>query len=110
VTKTLRQLVSGSHRLHIVYEAGPCGFTLQRQLSAVGWRCDVLAPSSIPRTSGDRVKSNRRDAMKLAHLARVGEFTPVRVPDCVDEAIRDLVRGREDCETPCANSAMRATS
>ena len=66
VTKALRRLVSAGHRLHIVYEAGPCGFALQRQLSALGWRCDVVAPSSIPRRSGERVKTDRHDAMKLA--------------------------------------------
>lgn len=107
VTKALRRLVSSNHRLHIVYEAGPCGFTLQRHLSALGWHCDVVAPSSIPRPSGERVKTDRRDAMKLARLARVGELTPVRVPDSADEAIRDLVRGREDAVREQRNARHR---
>src|SRR6185436_12611282 len=107
VTKALRRLVSAGHRLHIVYEAGPCGFALQRHLSALGWRCDVVAPSSIPRPSGERVKTDRRDAMKLARLARVGELTAVRVPDGADEAIRDLVRGREDAVREQRNARHR---
>jgi len=107
VTKALRRLVSAGHRLHIVYEAGPCGFALQRHLSALGWRCDVVAPSSIPRPSGERVKTDRRDAMKLARLARVGELVPVRVPDSADEALRDLVRGREDAVREQRNARHR---
>lgn len=96
VTKALRRLISRGQRLHIAYEAGPCGFVLQRHLSALGWRCDVVAPSSIPRAPGERVKTDRRDAMKLARLARVGNSRPYACPTGVDEAMRDLVRGRED--------------
>lgn len=107
VTKVLRRLVSAGHRLHIVYEAGPCGFVLQRHFLALGWRCDVVAPSSIPRPAGERVKTDRRDAMKLARLARVGELTPVRVPDGADEAMRDLVRGREDAVREQRNARHR---
>ncbi len=107
VTKAMRRLVSACHELHLVYEAGPCGFALQRHFAALGWRCDVVAPSSIPRPSGERVKTDRRDAMKLARLARVGELTPVRVPDSADEAIRDLVRGREDAVREQRNARHR---
>jgi transposase len=107
VSKALRRLVSAGHRLHVVYEAGPCGFTLQRHLSGLGWLCEVVAPSSIPRPAGERVKTDRRDAMKLARLARVGELTPVRVPDSADEAIRDLVRGREDAVREQRNARHR---
>jgi len=107
VTKALRRLIGTGHRLHIVYEAGPCGFTLQRHFSALGWHCDVVAPSSIPRPSGERVKTDRRDAMKLARLARVGELVPVRVPDSSDEALRDLVRGREDAVREQRNARHR---
>jgi len=78
VTKAMRRLVSAGHRLHIVYEAGPCGFALQRHLSALDWHCDVVAPSSIPRPPSERVKTDRRDAMKLARLARVGEHAGAR--------------------------------
>jgi transposase len=107
VTKALRRLISAGHQLHIVYEAGPCGFALARHFAALGWRCDVVAPSSIPRASGERVKTDRRDAMKLARLARVGELTAVRVPDSADEAIRDLVRGREDAVREQRNARHR---
>lgn len=107
VTKALRRLISAGHQLHIVYEAGPCGFALARHFAALGWRCDVVAPSSIPRPSGERVKTDRRDAMKLARLARVGELTAVRVPDSADEAIRDLVRGREDAVREQRNARHR---
>jgi transposase len=107
VTKAMRRLVSTGHRLHIVYEAGPCGYALQRHFAALRWRCDVVAPSSIPRPPGERVKTDRRDAMKLARLARVGELTPVRVPDTADEAVRDLVRAREDAVREQRNARHR---
>jgi len=107
VTKALRRLISSGHRLHIVYEAGPCGFALQRHFARLGWHCEVVAPSSIPRPPGERVKTDRRDAMKLARLARVGELTAVRVPDGADEAIRDLVRGREDAVREQRNARHR---
>jgi len=103
----MRRLVSAGHRLHIVYEAGPCGYALQRHFSALGWRCEVVAPSSIPRPAGERIKTDRRDAMKLARLARVGELTPVRVPDEADEALRDLVRTREDAVREQRNARHR---
>ena len=96
VTKSLRKLVSAGHVLHIVYEAGPCGFVLQRHLAAQGWKCDVVAPSSIPRAPGERIKTDRRDAMKLARLARSNDLAVVHVPGAADEAVRDLVRARED--------------
>lgn len=107
VCKVLRRLVSRGLQPHIVYEAGPCGFVLQRHFVALGWHCDVVAPSSIPRPSGERVKTDRRDALKLARLARVGELTPVRVPDSVDEAMRDLVRSREDAVREQRNARHR---
>ena len=81
--------------LLIVYEAGPCGYGLARELWAQGYRCEVVAPSKIPRTPGERVKTDRRDALKLASLARAGELTAVVVPDERDEAVRDLLRARE---------------
>lgn len=94
--KALRKLISKGQPLHIVYEAGPCGFVIWRHLSAQGLTCEVVAPSSIPKRSGDRVKTDRRDAMMLARLSRSGDLTAVRVPDAADEAVRDLVRVRED--------------
>ena len=107
VSKALRRLVSQGHCVHVVYEAGPCGFVLQRHLTALGYHCEVVAPSSIPKRSGDRVKTDRRDALMLARLARAGEFSAVRVPDAVDEALRDLVRAREDAVREQRNARHR---
>lgn len=78
------------------YEAGPTGYELQRLLTRLGIRCIVAAPSLIPQRPGDRVKTDRRDALRLAQLLRAGELTPVYVPTEEDEALRDLVRARED--------------
>lgn len=107
VTKALRRQLSPARRLHIVYEAGPCGFVLARHFASVGWQCEVVAPSSIPRPPGERVKTDRRDALKLARLARAGELTAVRVPDSADEAVRDLVRAREDAVREQRNARHR---
>jgi hypothetical protein len=92
--KALRKLISKGAPLHIVYEARSCGFVIWRHLSAQGVTCEVVAPSSIPKRSGDRIKTDRRDAILLARLARAGELTAVRAPDAADEAVRDLVRAR----------------
>lgn len=78
------------------YEAGPTGFVLQRHIVRKGMECLVAAPSLIPGRSGDRIKTDKRDAMKLARLLRAGELTGVHVPDAVDEAMRDLCRARTD--------------
>jgi transposase len=78
------------------YEAGICGYTLQRQLAAAGMPCTVIAPALIPRKAGERVKTDRRDARKLAALLRAGLLTAVRPPTPNEEAARDLCRGRED--------------
>jgi transposase len=80
----------------VVYEAGPSGYVLARQLRSIGYRCEMVAPTKIPRKAGDRVKTDRRDALTLAHFARAGDLTPVMVPDEADEAVRDLSRARED--------------
>jgi transposase len=81
-------------KLAFCYEAGPCGYGPYRQLRSLGHRCDVVAPSLIPRRPGERVKTNRRDATMLARLHRAGELTPVWVPDAGHEAMRDLIRLR----------------
>lgn len=94
--KALRKLVSSGKELHFCYEAGPCGYELYRYLIAEGHDCWVIAPSLIPKKSGDKVKTDKRDAVQLARLFRAGELTPVYVPDREDEAIRDLSRARED--------------
>jgi transposase len=79
------------------YEAGPTGFGLYRALEAAGVRCEVAAPSKLQRPSGDRVKTDQRDALHLARLLRLDEVTSVTVPSIDREAARDLVRAREDC-------------
>jgi transposase len=83
-------------RLRLCYEAGPCGYGIQRHLSARGHDCVVVAPSLIPKRAGDRVKTDRRDAAGLARLHRAGELTAVWVPERGHEAMRDLVRARLD--------------
>lgn len=82
--------------VHCCYEAGPCGFELQRHLQACGIRCDVIAPALIPRRVGNRVKTDRRDAAQLAILYRAGALTAIHVPTHAEEAVRDLLRCRED--------------
>ncbi len=82
--------------VRVAYEAGPTGYGLARACSDVGIACTVAAPSKIPRASGDKVKTDRRDAERLARLLRLGELVAVRVPEPHEEAARDLVRARED--------------
>jgi transposase len=81
----------------VAYEAGPTGFGLARALTAAGIRCVVAAPSRLQRPSGDRVKTDTRDAQHLCRLLRLDEITPVTVPSVEQESARDLVRAREDC-------------
>ena len=94
--RALRKLKKEGMELHCVYEAGPCGFVIYRRLKQIGIDCEVVAPSLIARKPGERIKTNRRDAIKLARSHRAGELTPVHVPDARDEAIRDLCRARSD--------------
>ena len=89
------KLASAGIELRFCYEAGPCGYGIQRQLAGMGHDCAVVAPSLIPRKPGERIKTDRRDAGNLAKLHRAGELTPVWVPDQAHEAIRDLVRARQ---------------
>jgi transposase len=92
----IRKLQSKAKHLVFVYEAGPCGDWLYRYLTKKGYACWVVAPSLIPQKAGDRVQTDRRDAVPLARLMRSGALTPVYVPTVDDEAIRDLTRARED--------------
>ncbi len=94
--RAVRKLRSVHRDLVFVYEAGPCGFWIHRRLRAQGLACMVVSPSMTPRRAGDRVKTDRRDCLMLARLARAGELEPIYVPDARDEAVRDLVRARED--------------
>lgn len=92
VRKLCQQVQSKASQVVFVYEAGPCGYGLQRQLQRAGFTCHVCAPSLIPRKAGDRVKTDRRDAEKLVRALRADELSFVHVPDERDEAFRDLVR------------------
>jgi len=96
--KVIRKLQSTGRTLHVVYEAGPCGYAIYRHLTAKKIECAVVAPSMTPKKSGDRVKTDRRDAISLARLHRAGELTAVYVPREDDEAMRDLSRAREDAK------------
>jgi transposase len=96
IEKLLRHLQSKGQQLVFVYEAGPCGYWLYRYLMKKGYVCWVVAPSLIPKKAGDRVTTDRRDAMQRARLMRSGDLPPVSVPAVDEEAIRDLRRGRED--------------
>jgi transposase len=96
IDKLIRPLQSKSKALVFVYEAGPCGYGLYRYLTKKGHGCWVVAPSLIPKKTGDRVKTDRREAIQLARLMRSGARTPVYVPAVQDAAVRDLSRARED--------------
>jgi transposase len=95
IERVIKKLGKRYDRLHVCFEAGPTGYGLCRQVRDLGHDCTVVAPALIPKRSGERVKTNRRDAVTLARLHRAGELTGVWVPDAVHEAVRDLVRARE---------------
>src|SRR5215831_6738883 len=92
IDKLIRKLHSKGKTLHFVYEAGPCGYWLYRYLTKKDLRCWVVAPSQIPKTAGERVKTDRRDAVQLARLLRSGDLSPVSIPRVEEEAMRDVVR------------------
>lgn len=94
--KMVRRQQSKGHALVFVYEAGPCGFWIYREITALGLTCMVVSPALVPKRAGDHVKTDRRDSERLASLARAGELEAIHVPDIRDEAIRDLVRARDD--------------
>ena len=94
--KVIRKLISKGAVLKFVYEAGPCGYAIYRYLINNDMDCIVIAPSKIPQQSGNRLKNDKRDCLSLARLHRAGELTVVYVPTKDDEALRDLVRARED--------------
>ena len=95
IERTIKRLAGRYDRLHVCFEAGPTGYGLYRQIQALGHDCMVVAPALIPKRSGERIKTNRRDAVTLARLNRAGELTGVWTPDAPHEAVRDLVRARE---------------
>lgn len=98
VRKLMTRLGGKDVELRVAYEAGPTGYALHRQLIKLGIECMVVAPSLIPIRPGDKVKTDRRDALKLARLLRSGDLTPVWVPDREHEALRNLVRARADAK------------
>ena len=109
-SEAVRQLVrrlGPPRRLRMCYEAGPCGYGLHRQLTALGVSCTVVAPTLIPVRPGDRVKTDRRDAEKLARLLRSGDLTAVWVPDEAHEALRDVVRAREAAQEDLRRARQR---
>jgi transposase len=108
IRKFIRKLGSPEN-LRACYEAGPTGFVLYWQLTQLGVKCDVIAPSLVPKKPGDRVKTDRRDALKLARSHRSGDLTAVWVPDEASEALRDLVRAREAAKQDQLRARHRLT-
>lgn len=96
IKKLVKQLSSDGEVISFCYEAGSCGYGIYRQIKGLGHDCEVVAPSLIPKKAGNRVKTDKRDCDGLSRLHRAGELTAVWVPDQTQEAMRDLVRCRED--------------
>jgi transposase len=107
IDQLIRKMQSKAKHLIFVDEAGPCGYWLYRYLSKKGYGCWVVAPSLIPQKPGARVKTDRRDAVQLARLARSGDLTAVYVPTVEDEAMRDLTRAREDAISDLKDAKFR---
>jgi len=105
--KLSRRLEAKTPALVFAYEAGPCGYVLQRYLTGKGFACQVVAPSLLPKKPGDKVKTDRRDAMELARLLRSGDLTRVYVPTVDDEARRDLVRARDAARLSLTTAKLR---
>jgi transposase len=108
VIKLMQQLGKGENsQLDVCYEAGPTGYVLYRWLLELNVPCTIVAPSLIPKRAGDRVKTDKRDALRLAQLFRAGELTSVYIPTPEDEALRDLVRAREDAKEDLCRHKQR---
>jgi len=107
IAQRIRKMQSKATHLICVYEAGPCGSWRYRYLRKKAYDCWVGAPSLMPKKAGDRVKTDRRDALQLARLARSGDLTVVYVPQGQDEAMRDLTRAREDAISDCKDAKFR---
>ena len=102
--KMVERLERRGGQLRFCYEAGPCGYGVHRFLTGLGHACAVVAPSLIPIKAGDRIKTDRRDAVMLARLHRAGELTEAWVPDAVHEAMHDLVRARATAARALSNA------
>src|SRR6266545_6201714 len=107
IDQLIRTMPSKATQLIFIYEAGPCGSWLYRYLSNKGYDCWVVAPSLMPTKAGDRVNTDRRDAVPRARLARSGDLTAVSVPTVEDEAMRDLSRAREDTRSDRKDAKFR---
>jgi len=107
IRKLVAKLGGPAKHLKACYEAGPTGYVLYWQLTQLGVSCEVIAPSLVPTKAGDRVKTDRRDAEKLARCYRNGDLTAVWVPDAAHEALRDLVRAREDAKQDQHRASQR---
>jgi len=110
IDKLVRRLHSHAGHLVFAYEAGPCGYVLHRYLTQKGLDCQVVAPSLTPKRPGDKVKTDRRDALEIAHRLRAGDLTPVYVPRVEDEAIRDLCRARDAARVTLKAAKLRLKS
>src|SRR5438445_9772823 len=110
IRKLVKKLATKYERLSFCYEAGPTGYGAYRQITGLGHDCIVAAPSLIPKRPGDRVKTNRRDAVGLAKLSRAGELTAVWVPDERHEAMRDLSRAREAAQKDLQGKRQQVSS
>ena len=110
IDKLVRRLQARSSRLVFAYEAGPSGYVLHRHLTGKGLDCRVVAPSLIPKKPGDRVKTDRRDAVEMARLLRSGDLTGVYVPSVEDEAIRDVCRARDATRVTLKAAKLRLKS
>jgi transposase len=108
--KLVRKLAGKYERLTFCYEAGPTGYGLHRQIEGLGYECIVVAPSLIPKRPGDKVKTNRRDAVSLAKLLRANELTAVWVPDRGHEAMRDMTRARETAMLDLRSKRQQASA
>lgn len=107
IRKLFERLRGTEVEICVAYEAGPTGYALHRQLTAMGIACVVVAPSLVPVKPGERIKTDRRDAAKLARLLRSGDLTPIWVPDEAHEALRDLVRARDDAKADLLRAKHR---
>jgi transposase len=112
IAKLLKVLakLGSPEQLHVVYEARPTGFGLQRELSKRGYVCEVIAPSKIPKQPGTRIKTDARDAIELAQRSRSGDLRAIWIPDPADEAVRDLVRAREDAVNACTKARQQLSA
>ena len=110
VDRLCKRLQSKARHVHVVYEAGPCGYDLHRRLVGKGFDCMVCAPSLIPRKPGDRVKTDRRDAFKLVRSLRAGDLSAVHVPSVEDEAFRDLARAWSSARDDLKQARQRLKS